>query len=92
MKVTQETIDEHVKNGNMVPHPIEGIPDGMCFKKEMMVGINDLIKDCLLIAYKIGSEQVSFMPVLYRKNASEDEIKLEFKQAEAGLLQHYKKL
>lgn len=90
MKVTQEIIDAHIKNGNMVPHPIEGIPEGMSFfmKKE---GIEGFFVG-YLVAYKIGSEQMSTKPIMYRLGASEEEIKKEYQEQEKSILENYKKL
>lgn len=92
MKVTKEHIEEMVKSGVITHHPIKGIPDGLSFFRPTERKIDNLFQAGHLIAYKIGCEQMSYKPIIYLIDATDEEIKKEYAEAEVELLKHYKEL
>lgn len=92
MPVTQEFVDAYgdKSEGKVEPHPIEGIPKGMSFI-QTEGKINDLVYK-YLVAFKVGAENFSAVPLIYAEGSSEEVVKEELELAEKQLLKNYKNL
>lgn len=85
--------EAYSKSLDLKPYSCEGVPEGYCFIRDGNKNSVPGTKLFYLIALKPGNEEmVSMKPVVYRADASEEDIAKEYKQAEKNLLEIYKDL
>lgn len=93
-EVTKESVVLYTKDIDE-PYAIEGIPEGFSWKRKMNKKHGDYYTECYLLGFTPDYQwkvlgAAFYKPVVYKKDATKEEIVEEFKRAEEGMIEIYK--